>query len=76
MTSKLTIGLLAIALDSIAHAAPTPNVGYCAIPYLYATNIRSACEQYGSRGMAGLYLSNRAIITMLSARHKTAESAH
>lgn len=60
MTSKsLAAGTLlglALGFGGAAQAAD-----YCTIPYLYATNIRSACEQLGARGMATLYESNRFI---------------
>jgi hypothetical protein len=76
MKLKLAIGLAAITLTHAVTAATIPTAQYCTIPYLYATNIRPACEQYGSQGMAGLYQSNSAIMTMLNAREKLALSMH
>jgi len=48
---------------------------YCAMPYLYATNIRPACEQYGVAGMSGLYSASRFINGMLHAAHKLPKAA-
>lgn len=45
---------------------------YWTVPYLYATNIRSACEQCGSRELAGLYESSRFINGMLLTYRKAA----
>lgn len=67
MTSKFVCALVGLALSSAAAAAD-----YCAMPYLYATNIRPACEQYGSLGLESLYSSNLFITGMLDTQGKIA----
>jgi len=44
---------------------------YCTLPYLNATNIRTACEEYGVNGLQGLYLSNLHIQKLLKAQAKS-----
>jgi len=62
-------GLVAAALVSGAgHVAAEE---YCRTPYLYATNIRTACEQYGTNGLSGLYSSSRFINGLLHPVHKS-----
>ena len=70
MQSALTKGLAAAILVLSSFGATAAD--YCTVPYLYATNIRSACEQFGSRGLAGLYESSRFIIGMLLTHRKAA----
>jgi len=64
MTSKFAWTLVGLVLSGASAA------DYCAMPYLYATNIRPACEQYGSKGLEGLYASNLFITGMLDTQGK------
>ncbi|MBI4695808.1 MAG: hypothetical protein HY749_17520 [Gammaproteobacteria bacterium] len=47
---------------------------HCAWPMLRATNLRPACEQYGSSGLSGLYENNRHIAELVASpvTHKIA----
>ncbi len=63
MKSPSAKSLLLATLISSSWAANAAD--YCTVPYLYATNIRAACEQFGSRGMAGLFESSLFINDML-----------
>ncbi len=60
MNSKSIAALGALGL-ALALSAPARAAEYCAIPYLYATNIRPSCDQLGAHGMAALYESSRFI---------------
>ncbi|MGD9600546.1 MAG: hypothetical protein AB7O21_01575 [Gammaproteobacteria bacterium] len=62
-------GLIAATLLLASGTASAAE--YCAIPYLYATHIRTACEQYGKGGLSGLYSTNRFIHGLLHDGHKT-----
>lgn len=59
MTRPMLRGFAASLLLTTAGLAGAAE--FCPMPYLYATNIRSACEQYGVGGLAALYTSNRFI---------------
>ena len=63
-------GLVLATLISSSCTASAAD--YCTVPYLYATNIRTACEQFGARGMAGLFESSLFINGMLHAHAKMA----
>ena len=71
MQSAFTKGLAAATLVLSSFGATAAD--YCTAPHLYATNIRSACEQFGSRGLAGLYESSRFINGMLLTHRKVAK---
>ena len=68
MLSKITLGLGALSL--LAAATVTAASEYCTTPYLNATNIRPACEQFGAVGLHGLYQSNLHINGLLNTRVK------
>jgi hypothetical protein len=74
MTSKLAGGLVAALLVGALGAAHAAEL--CPFPYLNATNIRPACEQYGANGLSGLYKSNRFINRLLTTRLKGDARAH
>lgn len=59
MTRSMLRGLAASLLLTASGLAGAAD--FCPMPYLYATNIRSACEQYGVGGLATLYTSSRFI---------------
>lgn len=64
--------LAALAVATGAVAANTTGGqerGYCAIPYLYATNIRPACAQLGANGVKSLYIESRMFEQMLNRPH-------
>lgn len=64
--------LAALSLSAGAMAgerAGSHDKGYCTIPYLYATNIRTACEQFGTRGNETLYTGSRMFTQMLNRPH-------
>ncbi|MCC7120326.1 MAG: hypothetical protein IT493_02110 [Gammaproteobacteria bacterium] len=73
-TYLLWIGSLVAALSTgtgamAGEATGSHDKGYCTIPYLYATNIRPACEQLGSIGVKALYSENRMFDQMLNRPH-------
>jgi hypothetical protein len=77
MKSPFAKSLVLAALISSSCAAIAAD--YCPVAYLYATNIRTACEQFGSRGMAGLFESSLFINGMLNVHAKpmrTVPSGH
>lgn len=65
--SMLMMGSLVAALA--VGTSATAATGYCTIPLLYPTNIRTACEQLGAKGMSGLYSSSRMFNQMLRHPH-------
>ncbi len=70
MKIRVISSLSGVVLMALAGAASAKD--YCTIPYLYATNIRSACEQLGANGLATLYQSNRFIDGVRHAKSHTA----
>lgn len=63
------LGSLVAALSTGTHAAAAESTGYCTIPYLYATNIRASCEQFGTKGLDGLTSGSRMFDQMLNRPH-------
>ena len=53
------------ALSMALSQGSTTAAECCTLPYLNATNIRTACEEYGVNGLHGLYSSNRFIQKLL-----------
>jgi hypothetical protein len=47
---------------------------YCTLPYLNATNIRTACEEYGVHGLQGLYSSSLHIQKLLKIQAKITQA--
>lgn len=77
MKSPFAKSLVLATLLASSYAVAAAD--YCPVPYLYATNIRTACEQFGSRGMAGLFESSLFINGMLQVHAKpmrTVPSGH
>jgi len=72
MNTTAKHGLLAATLLLASGAASAAD--YCTIPYLYATNIRTACEQYGTGGLTGLYSTSRFINGLLHDGHKVSRN--
>ena len=70
--ASTTLGLLLLG----ASLASTAATEYCTIPYLYATNIRSNCEQLGASGLSGLYQTSRLFDRLLNNPARAAVSAH
>jgi hypothetical protein len=65
LVAALSTGTSALA----GEATGSHDKGYCTIPFLYATNIRPACEQLGSKGVKGLYSESRMFDQMLNRPH-------
>lgn len=65
------LGSLVAALSTGTHAAAAESAGqgYCTIPYLYATNIRASCEQFGTKGLESLVSGSRMFDQMLNRPH-------
>jgi hypothetical protein len=63
----LMIGTLVAALSTGMNALAAD--GYCSIPLLYATNIRSHCEQFGAGGLKSLFTGSMMLEQMLNRPH-------
>lgn len=65
LVAALSMGTSTMAAEPTSSTDPE----YCPIPYLYATSIRSACEQLGSRGLDALYSGNRMFEQLMNRPH-------
>ena len=74
MTKVFIASILALSMTLSQGSATAAE--YCTLPYLNATNIRTACEQYGSNGLHGLYSSNRFIQQLLNTQRTVATKVH
>lgn len=61
LVAALSTGTSAFASGSTG----TRDNGYCTIPLLYAMNVRTTCEQYGTNGLAALFTGSRMFEQML-----------
>jgi hypothetical protein len=62
MTCPIARGLAAALLRGASGLAAA--TGFCRMLYLYATNARAACEQYGVSGLSGLYIDNLFVLNL------------
>ena len=63
MIKVITASIFALSMTLSPGSATAAE--YCTLPYLNATNIRTACEEYGVNGLHGLYSSSRFIQKLL-----------
>ena len=63
MTKVIAASIFALSMALSQGSATAAE--YCTLPYLNATHIRTACEEYGVNGLHGLYSSNRFIQKLL-----------
>lgn len=74
MTKVIAASILVLSMA--LSQGPATAAEYCTLPYLNATNIRTACEEYGVNGLHGLYSSNRFIQGLLHTRVKNIAKVH
>ena len=63
MIKVITASIFALSMTLSPRSATAAE--YCTLPYLNATNIRTACEEYGVNELHGLYSSSRFIQKLL-----------